>query len=34
VRGTRKKKSLKEIHVEGRIILKRISERMIVFGKG
>jgi len=32
--GNRRKESLKEINVEGRIILKRISERMRVFGKG
>jgi hypothetical protein len=29
---TRRKKSLKEIYIEGRKILKRISERMRVFG--
>jgi hypothetical protein len=31
--GTRRKKRLKEINIEGRIILKRISEKMRVFGK-
>lgn len=30
----RKKKSLKEISVEGKMILKTISERMTGFGKG
>ena len=32
--GTRKKKSLKVIYVEGRIMLKRMSEMMRIFVKG